>query len=345
MYRYALPFIALSLLVAPLALSAPGDAPATADPVIFAGDAKWDFGEVAEGFVARGDIIVDNRGGAPLTILNIRATCSGCSAAASVEEPIPPGGKTAVHIQFNTAGYSGKQERILYLHSTDPKTPFIQIKVVGTVKRDPERPIVALSEDSWDAEVVAAGQVVERSFKIRNDGKRELEIKGVYTLEPLAISCDKTKLAAGEEGEIKVRIEPKDFRGIINERIVVNTTDSVSPSKIIQVTGYATKAAPAADVRGAIVIRPRDPVKLPGTDRVFFREYEISNGTGAPVILRCVSAEGHTTLDVEETSVAPQASSVAKTIAGRKTPDEDYVVIQVGIAAYAIVPAKSIRQP
>lgn len=314
-----------------------GEHSGAAEPRLHAETDTWDFGEVTEGFVARGDLTIENRGDAPLQILNIRATCSGCSAAAATEDPIPPGGKTSVRIQFNTAGYSGKQDGVLYLHSNDPKTPFIQIKVVGTVKRDPERPIVALSEDSWDAEVVTAGQVLEKLFKIRNDGKRHLEIRGVYTLEPLTVSCDKTKLAAGEEGEIKVRIEPKDFRGIINERVVVNTNDSVSPSKTIQVAGYVAKAAPVGgDTKGAIIIRPRDPVKLPGTRRVFYREYEITNRTDEPIVVRCLSAEGHTRLEANEITLARGASRVVKTVPGAMTPKEDRLSFVIDISAYPV---------
>jgi hypothetical protein len=57
-----------------------------AAPLIHVEKDAWNFGEVAEGFVARGELTVENHGDAPLHILNVRATCSGCSAGAATEE-------------------------------------------------------------------------------------------------------------------------------------------------------------------------------------------------------------------------------------------------------------------
>lgn len=295
----------------------------------------WNFGEVAEGFVARGELTIENKGDAPLRILNIRGTCSMCSAASSTEDLIPPGGKTSIRIQFNSAGASGTQSKVLYVHTNDPKTPFFQLKVTGTVKRDPNRAIVALSMESWDAGLIYAGQPVETEFKIKNDGKRDLEILGVRTLAPLSVSCEKTKLAPGEETAVKVCVDPKDFRGILDEQVVVNTNDAVVPSKTVHVTGYVAKdARPTGKTDGAIVILPRDPVKLPGTRRVFYREYEITNNTASPLVLRCLSAEGHARLDLDEITLAPGASRVAKAHPGEKGPEEDRLSIGAVLVTY-----------
>ncbi|KPJ57992.1 MAG: hypothetical protein AMS16_00150 [Planctomycetes bacterium DG_58] len=308
-----------------------------AKPRVQAKTTTWDFGEITEGFVARGELKLENRGDAPLRILNIRSACAACAAAAASDEPIPPGGSVKIRLQFNSAGSVGRQSKVVYVHTNDPKTPFVQLKIVGTVKRDPNRPIIELSADSWDAGLIYAGQAVETEFKIRNEGKRELEILGVYALAPVSVSCQKRKLAAGEDTKLTVRIEPKDFRGIVNERVVINTNDAVTPSRTVQVTGYVAKEArPTGKIKGAVVILPRDPVRLPGTNRRFFRKYEIANYTGSPVVLRCLSRPGHTRVDVQEVLIASGASRGLRAVPGEKPAEVDRLTLSIGLETFPL---------
>lgn len=87
-------------------------------------DSLHDFGKIQEGDKVRFSYGIENTGNEPLFIANIAVEC-GCTAPDFPEEPVLPGRKTYVTLEFNSAGKGGKVlKKAHIIANTDPsRTP------------------------------------------------------------------------------------------------------------------------------------------------------------------------------------------------------------------------------
>ncbi len=68
-----------------------------------------------------------NTGADSLRISNVKVTC-GCTVPEWPKEPVPPGGKGAIKVEFNTADKGGRQLRILrVVANTEPAETLLQL--------------------------------------------------------------------------------------------------------------------------------------------------------------------------------------------------------------------------
>jgi hypothetical protein len=100
--------------------------------------AFYDFGTVKQGVMVKRTFHFTNTGADSLVISDVKTTC-GCTVPEWPKEPIPPGGKGEIKVEFNTADKSGRQLRILQVvANTDPVETLLQmggeIKVVKKKK-------------------------------------------------------------------------------------------------------------------------------------------------------------------------------------------------------------------
>ncbi len=93
----------------------------------------WDFGEVPEGPKVRHDFYFTNTGKEPLIIQNVRASC-GCTTPYWPREPIPPGGRGKITVEYNTQGRPGAFVKTVTIYS-NAKTPTKVIRIKGVVVR------------------------------------------------------------------------------------------------------------------------------------------------------------------------------------------------------------------
>lgn len=98
----------------------------------------FDFGEVKEGAVVKHTYHFTNTGKMPLIISNARSTC-GCTVPSWPEEPIGPGEKGKIEVEFNTKGKTENQSKpITITANTYPASTRVFMK--GYVKSDKETP-------------------------------------------------------------------------------------------------------------------------------------------------------------------------------------------------------------
>lgn len=92
----------------------------------------FDFGEVLEGAVVKHVYRFTNTGKMPLIISNARSTC-GCTVPQWPKEPIAPGGKGKIEVEFNTKGKKEAQSKpITITANTYPASSKVFLK--GYVK-------------------------------------------------------------------------------------------------------------------------------------------------------------------------------------------------------------------
>lgn len=83
-------------------------------------DTLYDFGTINEGEIIARSFEFTNNGKSPLIISNANASC-GCTVAEFPREPLAPGKKSAIKVQFNSAGKFGHQEKNITLVTNSSK--------------------------------------------------------------------------------------------------------------------------------------------------------------------------------------------------------------------------------
>jgi len=95
-----------------------------------------DFGEIAEGTLAKHVFKFTNTGKVPLIIKDARGSC-GCTVPDWPREPIGPGKEGEIKVQFNSQGRSGMQTKTVTLTTNTQEgvqTLQIKAKVSATSK-------------------------------------------------------------------------------------------------------------------------------------------------------------------------------------------------------------------
>lgn len=77
---------------------------------------SFDFGEVNEGDIVKHTFSFTNTGKVPLIINDAHSTC-GCTVPKWPKEPIPPGKKGKIQVEFNTKNKPNKQEKGVTLNA------------------------------------------------------------------------------------------------------------------------------------------------------------------------------------------------------------------------------------
>lgn len=89
-----------------------------------------DFGTITEGEVVQHTFSFINSGSNPLVISNAVGSC-GCTVPTFPKEPIPPGGRAAIEVQFNSSGREGLQNKTVTVSAnTEPITTVLNISAV-----------------------------------------------------------------------------------------------------------------------------------------------------------------------------------------------------------------------
>jgi len=88
-------------------------------PQIIISEEEWDFGIVKPGTQPHHNFIVINKGTEDLIIERVWASC-GCVQTSISINRILPGKSAELRAIFNTVGYEGKLEKLIYIKSNDP---------------------------------------------------------------------------------------------------------------------------------------------------------------------------------------------------------------------------------
>jgi hypothetical protein len=93
-----------------------------AQPKMEITDAKKNYGFVKRGETIKNEFEITNTGNEPLIIKDVEIACS-CTTVDYPKQPVLPGQKVKVIVNFNTTTVWGRQDRVVYLNSNDPKSP------------------------------------------------------------------------------------------------------------------------------------------------------------------------------------------------------------------------------
>ncbi len=117
-------FISTVSLAQEEAASVPG-------PIITFEETEFNFEDIYQGDKVEHVFNFENTGDAPLIITNVQTTC-GCTATNWEREPILPGSKSSIKVNYNSASKMGRQNKIITIISNSV-APLNQLKITTNV--------------------------------------------------------------------------------------------------------------------------------------------------------------------------------------------------------------------
>lgn len=96
---------------------------------------EFDFGTIKQGDKVSYDFNFMNTGKEPLIISNAQGSC-GCTVPQWPKEPIAKGGKGTIHVEFNSAGKMGMQDKTVTITSNGKVTQKV-LHLKGNVEAPP----------------------------------------------------------------------------------------------------------------------------------------------------------------------------------------------------------------
>jgi hypothetical protein len=93
-----------------------------AQPKLVIKEPKVNFGMVSRGEVLRHTFTITNAGTEPLILSGTDVECS-CTEAELPKQPVMPGAEAFIKLTFNTLSVYGRQDRVVQVHSNDPRSP------------------------------------------------------------------------------------------------------------------------------------------------------------------------------------------------------------------------------
>ncbi|GAA4008702.1 hypothetical protein GCM10022408_21040 [Hymenobacter fastidiosus] len=104
------------------------EAPNPNAPVMTFAESEFNFGDIKPGTVVKHTFSFTNTGKSPLLIENATASC-GCTTPNWTKEPIAPGGKGTIDVQFDSHGKTGLQNKEVAVRAnTQPNITPVVIK-------------------------------------------------------------------------------------------------------------------------------------------------------------------------------------------------------------------------
>jgi hypothetical protein len=99
---------------------------------------EYDFGTIKQGDKVTFDFSFVNSGKEPLVISSAQGTC-GCTVPEWPKEPVAKGGKGVIHVEFNSTGKMGMQDKTVTITS-NAKSGQKTLHLKGNVEAPPATP-------------------------------------------------------------------------------------------------------------------------------------------------------------------------------------------------------------
>ena len=242
----------------------------------------FDFGTVRSGTAVEHDYVVENNGTAAVRITQVRSSC-GCTVVQASKEDIPPGGKSTIHVRFDTTGRSGRQHKSIYVQTTDPVQSLLTCQLTGDITGNspvagnpvpvapgtsvavtssssqtvpassPMKPPVvydgprlSITETQHDFGRVRQGSKPEYPFVFRNTGKGRLILSQVQSSTHwIETIIRPAELIPGKEGRVWVKVNTAKQVGKQSATVTLATNDPQVPELILSVTVEIEPERPA----------------------------------------------------------------------------------------------------
>ncbi len=204
----------------------------------------YNFGFIEQGEHAERVFTLENKGTEDLVISGVETSCSCTQSSLPAGTRIPPGGKTCLTVGFDSIGREGGQSQIVYVHSNDPVSPTVQLRIGGIVKP----PYLSVSARSLCLGVARKHAGTTAEFFIADPGDNSLLVSKVASdsqFLKITLTHDDTQ---GLVYHVRAELQPGAPLGQSKSNITIYSNHPQEPVVEIPVT---------AEVVGDIEVFPR----------------------------------------------------------------------------------------
>lgn len=196
---------------------------------------KWDFGFIPRGAKVTHNFLLKNVGNDTLKITNVRKSC-GCTAAPLRKSILPPGDTTLLEVTFNSGSYQGAVSKAVYVESSDPIEPFLDISFLATVSV----PSKLLSFDPFFIKFDTIRFLpAKAAIKIANLDSNPVSFS--IAEQPYGyvnLKAKKKKIDPGKEVEIQVVLDKAPPSGEFGTSFTVVSDDEKQTRYTIPISGF-----------------------------------------------------------------------------------------------------------
>jgi hypothetical protein len=197
---------------------------------------NYDFGFIEQGEQVAHAYTYQNKGNEELVLSKAETSCGCTLAFLSEERRIPPGGKGELLVGFDSTGRQGGQDQTVHVHSNDPISPVVQLRIGGVIK--PIR--LPISVRSLHFGTVKKRADARREFSIKDPGDGSLVVNEVTCDSPfvnVSLACSVSKPLVYL---VKAAVQLGAPIGELKCKITVRTNHSKEPVVEVPVTADVT---------------------------------------------------------------------------------------------------------
>lgn len=298
---------------------------AAGTPSIACSEVEYQFGAMEDKLDVEHVFTIRNQGDAPLVIGNVRACC-GATATISTNT-IAPGSNAALKVVFALRGRNGEQHKAIYVASNDPKSPYLQLRLIGRV-------VPALEIRPAGVEFGALRQEQSSNVEVVVTGNREgtLQItNAVYDTGKLAVEWLK-----GESQNVwRVQIATKPPLAIGTTNLLITLQTSQPEYARIQIPVRMT-------VLGELLVVPQEILVSAGPGPVT-RYVTIRARSGKPFrILKTMTPDPQITVACEALPSGGYRLTLGNIVPGKRLEGKELIVITDFDQGAMTVPLRSV---
>jgi glycine cleavage system regulatory protein len=207
-------------------------------PQITISEEEWDFGLVKPEEKPTHVFTIKNKGNEDLIVERVWASC-GCVQTSISTNRILPGKSAELKATFNTVGYEGKLEKLIYIKSNDPEEMEKKIKVKVDIEHQ-FKPKINTPATEWNMGLVSQGDVLNLSFPIENQGDAELIIDKIETYKHIQYNTSlPLKILPKGKFELILTYNSDEHKlGDVREAVRIYCNDPITESFFIRISGY-----------------------------------------------------------------------------------------------------------
>lgn len=213
---------------------------AGAAPMIMIDDPIWNVGIIVDNQGYEKAITLTNSGDEPLVLERIEECC-GFYVGLEGSRRLLPGESARLKLTVSTFKLVGDLRAEAFLHSNDPVNPRYSIFALGQVVPK-DHVLGELLENSHDLGVVAPGDRLPFSVRVRNAGNVPLKIRKIERPSTIVEITPLSSVAPGEEAELKFEYVPERV-GPIEDRLVLSSNDALNRTLTFELKGYVSRSA------------------------------------------------------------------------------------------------------
>jgi len=200
----------------------------------------WNFGKVKQGSVLAHEFVFTNEGDATLVIQKVSTTC-GCTAALASDEKIAPGKEGKIEVKFDTRGYGGLVNKLIYVDSNDPAQPRQQLQISADIETPPA-PKLEIDPYNYDAGLMVEGEDIKANLKVMNKGELELRVEFNHRNATYYVGGKPAptplRVAAGKEAVVEIKMPTQNRMGVVREYVLIKSNDPMRSTLSLYVSGY-----------------------------------------------------------------------------------------------------------